>query len=379
LRSGNTLRINAQLIQVAGDIPLWSERFDRELKDVFVVQDEISRAIVNELRLTLGRGQRRYDTNVEAYELYLKGRVLIGRRDIPSLEKAADVFQQVIAKDPAFAPAHAGLANAYALMSEPTSSNLPFETAHSILRTAAVKALELDPLLPDAHAAMGWAYSYERDWTNAEKSFQRAIQLNPILTQTYTGYSLSTLRPLGKLDEALGILRVASRYDPLSLDVQRQIGEVQFFAGRYAEAIDTFQRVRAVEPDFPFVETWLGRALTFAGRLAEALPMLERTDGRHLGRFKARQARRSSWLAQAYVMTGRRADAAALAAEHADSPSNLATIYASLGDKDRAFEALERVAVVQPHHVGKILVNPEMAVLRGDPRLAPFRKRFNLP
>jgi TolB-like protein/Tfp pilus assembly protein PilF/tRNA A-37 threonylcarbamoyl transferase component Bud32 len=379
LRSGNTLRINAQLIQVAGDRPLWSARFDRELKDVFVVQDEISRAIVNELRLTLGRGQRRYDTNVEAYELYLKGRVLIGRLDIPSLEKAADLFQQVIAKDPAFAPAHAGLANAYALMSEPTSSNLPFETAHSILRTAAVKARELDPLLADAHAAMGWAYSYERDWTNAEKSFQRAIELNPILTETYTSYSSSTLRPLGKLDEALGILRVASRYDPLSLDVQRQIGVVQFFAGRYAEAIDTFQRVRAVEPDFPFVETWLGRALTFAGRLAEALPMLERTDGRYLGRFKTRQARRSPWLAQAYVMTGRRAEAATLAAEHADSPSNLATIYASLGDKDRAFEALERVAVVQPHHVGKILINPEMTVLRGDPRLAPFRKRFNLP
>ena len=96
-------------------------------------------------------------------------------------------------------------------------------------------------------------------------------------------------------------------------------------------------------------------------------------------RFQARKARRSPWLAQAYVMTGRRAEAATLAAEHADSPSNLATIYASLGDKDRAFEALERVAVVQPHHVGKILINPEMTVLRGDPRLAPFRKRFNLP
>ena len=115
LRSGNTLRINAQLIQVAGDIPLWSERFDRELKDVFVVQDEISRAIVNKLRLTLGRGQRRYDTNLDAYELYLKGSAMVGRRGVPSLEKAAGLFKQVIVKDPAFAPAHAGLAMAYAL------------------------------------------------------------------------------------------------------------------------------------------------------------------------------------------------------------------------------------------------------------------------
>jgi Tetratricopeptide repeat len=137
--------------------------------------------------------------------------------------------------------------------------------------------------------------------------------------------------------------------------------------------------VRAVESDFPFVETWLGRALTFAGRLPEALPMLEGTDGRHLGRFKRPRPRRSPWLAQAYVMTGRRAEAATLAAEFADSPSNLATIYASLGDKDRAFEALERVAVVRPHHVGKILMNPEMTVLRGDLRLTALRERFGLP
>ncbi len=226
---------------------------------------------------------------------------------------------------------------------------------------------------------MGWAYAYERDWRNAEKSFQRAIELNPVLTETYTSYSSSTLQPLGEWDEALRILRVARRNDPLSLDVQRQIGEVQFFAGRYAEAVDTFQRVRAIEPDFPFVATWLGRALTFAGRLGEAVPMLERTDGRHLGGFKDRQARRSPWLAKAYVLTGRRAEAVPLAAAHENSPSNLAMIYASLGDKDRAFEALEQVAVVQPHHVGRILINPEMAALRGDPRWAPFRKRFNLP
>lgn len=379
LRSGNKLRINAALIQVAGDRPLWSDRFDRELKDIFAIQDEISRVIVNKLRLTLGRGQRRYDANVEAYELYLKGRALVGRRGIPSLEKAADLFQQVLAKDPAFAPAHAGLANAYALMSAPTAS-LPFETAHSILRPAAVKALELDPLLADAHAAMGWVYSRERDWANAEKAFQRAIELNPSLTQTYTSFAISTLQPLGKLDEALRILQVALRNDPLSLDVQREIGRVQLLAGRYGEAIDTLERVLAVEPRFPFVEMHLARALMLAGRLAEAVALLEKLDGRHLGRFKAPQtARQVPWLAQVYVMTGRRADAETLVAANQDSPASLAIIYAALGDKDRSFEALERMAVVQPHHVLPILMNPEMAGLRGDPRLAALRERFGLP
>jgi TolB-like protein/Tfp pilus assembly protein PilF len=379
LRLGNRLRINARLIEVAGDIPLWSDQFDRELKDVFAIQDDISTAIVNKLRLTLDRGQRRYDTNVEAYELYLKGHTLVGRRGIPNLEKAAELFQQVLAKDPAFAPAQAGLANAYALMSAPTSSNLSFETAQAILRPAAIRARDLDPLLADAHAAMGWVYSRERDWRNAEKAFQRAIELNPSLTETYTSYSSSTLIPLGKLDEALRVLRMALRNDPLSLDLQREIGEVQFLAGRYTEAVATLERVHTLEPDFPFVESWLGRALTFAGRPAEALPILEKLDGHNLGRFKAPQARRAPWLAQAYVMTGRRAEAEALGAEHDDSPADRATIYAVLGDKDRAFEVLERLAVVQPHHIGSILRNPEMAVLRGDPRLTALRARFDLP
>ncbi len=382
LVSGTKLQINAQLVQVAGEVPLWAERFDRDVKsssDVFAILDEISRAVADKLRLTWVRGQRRYDLDLETYELYLKGRALVGRRGIPNLEKAADLFQQVLAKDPAFAPTHAGLANAYALMSDPISSSLPFETAHAILRPAAVKARELDPLLTDAHAAMGWVYSRERDWANAEKAFQRAIELNPSLTETYTNYSTSVLQPLGKLDEALRILQVALRNDPLSLDVQREIGVVQFLDGRYGEAIDTFQRVRAVDPDFPFVESWLGRALTFARKLAEAVVMLEKLDGHNLGRFKAPRARRAPWLAQAYVMTGRRAEAEALAAEHEDSPSGLAIIYAALGDKDRTFEALEQMAVVQPHHVGRMLINPEMAVLRGDPRLAALRKKFGLP
>jgi TolB-like protein/DNA-binding winged helix-turn-helix (wHTH) protein len=151
-------RITAQLVEVADDVPLWAGQFDRDIQssgDVFVVLDEISRAIVNRLRLTLGRGQRRYDLDLDTYELYLKGRALAARKDVPSLEEAAGLFEQVIVKDPAFAPAHAGLANAYALMSEPTSSQLPFETAHAILRPAAIKARELDPLLAEAHAAMG--------------------------------------------------------------------------------------------------------------------------------------------------------------------------------------------------------------------------------
>lgn len=362
-RDGRRLRVNAQLVRVAGDVPLWSERFDRPLEDIFAIQDEISRAIVNKLRLTLGRGQRRYNTNVEAYELYLKARVLVDRRGVANAQKAAELFEEVIASDSAFAPAHAGLANAYAFMSLPSQGGIPFETAYSVMRPAAVKALQLDPLLPEALAATGWVYSYEHDWPNAEKAFERAIELNPSLTQTYTSYSISTLEPLGKFDKALQFLQVALQNDPLSLDVLREIGQVQLLAGRYEEAIDTFQRVRAVDDDFPFATGFLGRALALGGRPAEALPLFKNTP----------------WSAHAYVMTGRRKQAEELTVLHRGNPFAEAFIYAALGDTDRTFEALERTAVSQPHRVGRLLIAPEIAALRGDPRFAALRKKLNLP
>jgi serine/threonine-protein kinase len=382
LRAGTRLRIDAQLVRAADDVALWSARYDRELKDIFAIQDEISRSIVNELRLKLGRGQRRYDTNLEAYELYLKGSALVGRRDIPNLENAVNVFQQVLVKDPAFAPAYAGLAIAYARMSVPSGMKLPFATVQSIIRPAAMKALELDPLLADAHVAMGWVHSRELDWSGAEKEFQRAMDLNPGLTESYTSYSTSTLRPLGKTDVALRLLRVALENDPLSLDVQREIGEVQIQAGRYEEAIATLQHVRAVETAFPFADTHLARALVLAGRPTEALPLYEKMDGGYVGGFAPGDARRRGPPRQvlAYVMLGRRAEAERLAAKHEDAPpSTLAMIHAALGNKDRAFEALERAAVVEPQRVPIVLAYPEFAGLRSDPRMAPFRRRFNLP
>jgi serine/threonine-protein kinase len=380
LRLGNKLRVDAQLILVAGNALVWSESFDKEIKDVFAIQDDISQGIARELRLTLGRKQRRSDIDVEAYELYLEGRELVGRRSPGDLEKAAELFEQVLVKDPEYAPAHAQLAIAHALHAVPSGSPIPFAEAQSIIRPAAEKALELDPTLADAHEAMGWVRARERDWSSAEKSFERAIVLNPSLTQTYTSYSLSTLRPLGKRDDALRHLRVALKNDPISLDVQREIAFVQSEAGRYEEAIETFQHVLAVDPGFPGANEFLARALVFAGRPADALPVFERAEPMRPQKAPSRR-RGNPRMILAYVALGRRADAEALAAEHVGdaSPSMLATIYTALGDKDRAFEALERAAHVEPHRLPFLLAYPEMAPLRGDPRLVALRQRLRLP
>ena len=158
------------------------------------------------------------------------------------------MFEQVITRDPAFAPAYAGLVNAYAWMSMLPYQGASFQTAQSIMRPAALKAVELDPLLAEAHAAMGWVRSREFDWERAEQSFRRAIDLNPSLTQVYSGFSFSTLRPLGRFDEAEQLMQAAREIDPLSLDVLREIGQLQFLAGRYVDAITTLQHVYAAIP-----------------------------------------------------------------------------------------------------------------------------------
>lgn len=371
MRSGSRLRINAQLVQVAGDVPLWTERFDRELRDVFAIQDEISRAIVNKLRLTLGTGQRRYDTDVETYELYLQARAELDRRDLRGgTRRAAELFEEVIARDAAFAPAYAGLASAYAWMSinpYPGQGGAASDDAHAVVRPAAVKALQLDPLLAEAHAAMGWAHAREFQWEGAQKSFRRAVELAPGLTQIYTQYSFSTLRPLGSRAEAEQLLQTALRNDPLSLDVLRELGHVQFEQGRYEDAVRTFHRVRTVDPEFLPVQHF-ARALMWAGRVPEALPLLE-------GRGPGVQ----QFLAQAYVLAGRRADAEALAAATRGYPFREAIIYAALGDKDRSFEALERMRDSEPQRLPIVLVQPEMEGLRGDPRFAVLRKKLKLP
>lgn len=373
MRSGSRLRINAQLVQVAGDVPLWAERFDREIKDVFAIQDEISRAIVNTLRLTPGSGQRRYNTNLEVYEPYLKARELVDRRTPFAAQQAVKLFEQAIARDPSFALGYAGLAEAYAAASDgiqgpfmPTA--IPLETALALMGPAAETALQLDPLLAEAHAAMGLLHSRKLDWQKAEESFRRAIDLNPSLTQIYASYSMSTLIPLGKLAEAEQGLRRALQSDPLSLSLQRELAWLQFITGRYEEAIDSLEHIRAVDPQFSSVDIRLARALTFAGRPLEALRVLE---------TKRAEPGVQHWMARAYVLAGRRAEVERLAAAH-DHPFRLAVIYTALGDKDRAFEELDRAAVTVPQRVGLLLRDPEMAALRGDPRFDAVRKKLGL-
>ena len=172
-RAGGRLRVQAQLVKVDGEVPLWSERYERDLTvpDILGIQDDISRAIVNHLRLALGRGQRRYETSLETYELFLRARGLAERQGDTDPLQATKLFEKVIAQDPTFAPAYAGMVLAYAYLSMTLYQGVPFEKAHAAMRAAATEAVRLDPMLADAHAAQGWVHAREFRWGEAERGF----------------------------------------------------------------------------------------------------------------------------------------------------------------------------------------------------------------
>jgi tetratricopeptide (TPR) repeat protein len=212
--------------------------------------------------------------------------------------------------------------------------------------------------------AVGWSHAYEREWTRADQSFREAVRLGPGVTTSYTSYSLGLLTPHHRFDEALQLLGDALQHDPASLNVQREIGEVQLLSGRYGEAVETLRRVDEADPDFPFVQTFLARAYSYSGNVLEALPRLDQGF---------------PWLARVYVMLGRRAEAERMAVEWQAYPFRLCIIAAALGEADMAADAVERAAGTEPHRIGWLLAQPEMQPVREHTRVVAVRHALGLP
>jgi TolB-like protein/Flp pilus assembly protein TadD len=368
LRAGRQLRINARLVRVRDDFLVWSGRFDREWSGVLAIQDEISRGIVNSLRLKIGGGHRRYEASAEAYDLYLRARAVTVQRGMPGYEQSIGPFQEAIAKDPSFAPAYAGLAAAYAVRSD----HAGFDRVDTLaeMRAAAEKAIQLDPLLAEAHDALGMARSRDAEWEQSEKSFRRAIELDPGGSEPRFHFAVYLLWPLGRIEEALKQLRVAERSDPLSPRIHLNLAFVLLSADRHDEACGHCEKLPT---DF-WAKSWcLGRTRFWQGRTGEAIQLLEAA----LNRSADPDSPIPGFLGYAYARTGRREEAEKLAVDL--SPIRQAAIFAGLGDKDRTLEALDRSAPLGPFRIGAVLNFPEFALLRGDPRAKALRKRVGLP
>jgi len=361
VRAGQQLRINTQLIRVRDDVTLWSARFDRELPDALAIQDEISRGIVNSLRLKLGRGRRRYETSVEAYDHYLRARAAqIHPGGFAGGNQSIGPFEEAIAKDPSFAPAYAGLAVVYTYR----SGIFGFDRADELakMRAAAEKAIQLDPLLAEAHDAMGMVHARDGQWEQSEKSFRRAIEIDPNNGLAYAHFAFNHLLALGRIEEAIHQMRVAEKIDPLASEVQSVLAYVLISAGRYDEAAGHCQKLPSTNSDC------LGRARLGQGRTGEAIELLATIARGNRG-----------YLGFAYARAGRREEAEQVAEDVSPNPFNQALVYAGLGDKDRTLEALDRLAAFGAVRVGRALNIPEMALLRGDPRVKALRKKAGLP
>src|SRR5215472_3847226 len=379
LRAGQQLRINAQLVRGSDDVPIWSARYDRKFADIFAIQDEISRGIVNSLRLKLGRGRRQYETSVEAYDLYLRARALGGggRFGHDGFRQSIPVFEQAIAKDPTFAPAYAGLAVAHVVLSGNFVNDIPGELAK--IRPAAEKAVQLDPVSAESHDALGTAYAREAQWEQSEKSFLRAIEIQPGRAESHAHWAAYLLLPLGRIDEAIQHLRIAEKNDPLSSYVHYWLGDALADAGRNEEAAAACEKMASENPNR---KGCILGAHTRQGRVSEVIQIYEADPA---GRIPMRtEGRLNDWsgavLGCAYARAGRRE--AAEKAVAATSDISRAQILACLGDKNGVFEALDRDAAVGPIRMGWILnrVNREnSALLRGDPRLNALRKKVGLP
>jgi len=376
LHSGEQLRITVQLVRVRDDFPLWSDKYEREMKDIFVIQDEISRGIVNNLRLKIGRGRRKYETSTEAYDLYLRARALAVRGDVPTRHVAVPFFEQAIAKDPSFAPAYAGLAEEHALLSGNTNFDIPREVEQ--LHAAAEKAIDLDPLSAESYDALGAAYARDAKWEESGKSFLRAIELQPQRADSHTHFASLYLLPLGRLDEAIEQLQIAERNDPLAPEVHFWLGDALADAGRDEEAIKTCEKL-------PPENLSRGRCIYGAqvrlGRAHEVAQFYEANKARATDAPQVRIGGAATALGCAYARLGRREDAERLVPLVSGGEGG-AEIFSCLGDKDRVFEILNRNSEVGPIRMGYFLLRVDRAnrgLLRGDPRLKALRKKVGLP
>jgi tetratricopeptide (TPR) repeat protein len=274
------------------------------------------------------------------------------------------LFEKVIEKDPSFAPAYAGLAAAYASRWA-SLQGAPDADWVEKMHTAANKAIELDPLLPEAYRALGLVDAAERRWDQAERHFRHAIELDPSSSETYSDFAMQLLMTLGRVEEAIQQARAAVKMDPLSSRALVALAFASLSAGRYDEAAAQAGKLPANDP---MKIQLTARARLGQGRTEEAIRLLEEdTSNPNKG-----------FLGYAYARSGRRTEAVKLAAE-STRPNIQALIYAGLGDKDRTLEALDRMADLSAWRVGHYLTYRELSLLRGDPRLKILRKKIALP
>ena len=380
LRSGDRVRITAQLINARTDRHLWSESYERDLKDVLALQSEIAHSIVGQVRAVITPAEQKRlqpePVNPAAYDAYLLGNYHASKRTRASLEKAIEYFQSAIHIDPAYAQAYAGLASAY--LEQEVWSGLGLGKSADQVRANTLKAIELDGELAEAHSLLGDIYfQYDWDWAHAEAEFRRAIELNTNSPRAYQRYAF-LLQTMSRHDEAIAAAHHAVELDPLSALYISDEGRIFYRARRYKDAIARYKRALELDPGYIPVFWRIAEAYEQLGNFDEALVWAQKHqqatgDQRLLlalrARMNAHMGKRSEAMKD--LRTFEKND-------KGGSESLLAAVCATLGDYDQAIAQLEKG--VQTHSfLPFVLVDPQLDRLRSDPRFKQLLKRVNLP
>jgi len=384
VQRGDILTISVELVDARSNKLLWGEQYERKMSDLLATQRQIAREIVENLRLRVSGEEKglakHYTESNEAYQLYLRGRFYWSKRSEEGLRKSIEYFQQAIEKDQRFALAYSGMADSYILLGAPDAAGgLPPAEALPKAKIAAMKALEIDDTLAEAHASLAHANYYDREWTTPEKEYKRAIELNPNYPTAPSWYAVY-LMSLGRFDEALTQIKRAQDLDPLSLPINMTVGWVLLTARRPEESEQQLRKTLEMDPNFILAHHRLGLALEQQGKFDEAITEFKQlvtlTEGKPLG---------VAALARGYALAGKRAEAEKglqqlqqMSKERYVSPAAIAAIYAALGDKDEAFKWLSKA---QKEHDGilvRLKVDPRYDSLRSDSRFPELLKRAGL-
>jgi len=378
----DNLLVNVELVDTEVNSVLWGEQYNQKVTELLAVQEKIAMEISENLRWQLsGEEQsemtKRHTVNVEAYQLYLKGRYWWNKRTEEGFRNGIEYFQQSIDEDPSYAQAYAGLADSYNMLGQ--YEIVPPSEAFPRAEAAALRALDLDETLAEAHTSLGWARMSQWRWQEAEREFQRAIELNPGYATAHHWYARYLWWSLGRPDEALAEFKRAQELDPLSLMINAGLGEALRMARRYDEAIEQTRKTLELEPNFVRAHQFLGLALTHKSLYEEAIAEYEKAVSLSGG-----SAFPLSWLGYVYGVAGRKGEAERVLDQLQErskqsyvSASSIALIYMGLGRKDEAFDWLERSYQAQEPLL-QLKVNPMYDPLRDDPRFTDLLRRMNL-
>jgi TolB-like protein/Flp pilus assembly protein TadD len=370
-KSGNQVRITAQLINAANDKHLWSETYDRKLDDIFKVQDEIAGKVVEELKVTLlGAAPKARTTDPEAYALYLQA-VQLGRQHTAEAFKQSDaLFRKVLAIDPRYAPAWDGLSRNFT--NEAGQALLPNRDGFAQAREAAMKALAIDPDYAPAHAGLGWIANYgDNDPAAAAEHFKRALALDPTDLDVLRN-SAVLLADFGRVDEALALDEAIVRRDPVNVSALYNLGFAQRMTGRLDAAIASYRTALSLAPGRGGAHAQLGTALLLKGDAQGALAEIEQEPS---------EVWKMIGLPLAYHALGRKADsdaalAALIAKYEKEAPSNIAYVYAFRGEADKAFAWLDKAVEYGDTGLGEILTETLFDKIHADPRWLPFLRKI---